>query len=153
MRASVVWEALLVTLLIIAVVGAFSAWSVYKSRGKKPLPAVEQASGEPAVKAALDAVRLYAPFALRINGAIHIEQGSVQYKRVSTNERETLWHVSGTGSGDSIDAAKFLWVVLVAQRGDELQVQSVRLNGNVIFAAEEDSAEAEPSVDDTPAAK
>jgi hypothetical protein len=137
MRASAFWEAALVAMLIIVAVGAFSAWTVLKTRARKPPVAIQQPGGDAAVQKAVEAVRLYAPFALRINNEIYIDQTSIEKTPLVSKDCTPQWEVAGQAAGDSIEAANFRWIVQIAQGEKGPMVRQVQLNGNIVFSADE----------------
>ena len=131
-------------LLIIAAVGAFSAWNVLKSRARKPPVTIEQPGGDAAVQKAVEAVRLYASFALRINGEVYIDAASIEKTPITSNDGTPLWDVSGQASGESVNASNFRWIVQIANGKEGPIVKQVRLNGKIVFTADEPDPAAVP---------
>lgn len=151
MRSSFFWEAAMISLLIIVGVGAISAWSITRQRSRRPQPSVEQPATDVVMVKAVESVRLYAPFALRINGPIFIDEGTVEKTLVVTKDAKSEWNVTGAASGDSIDAANFRWIVHVIDAQGKVTVKQVKCNGEVIFTHEDD-AENEAAIALKPAA-
>lgn len=143
MRASHLFEAGLVVLLIIAAVGAFSAWKVLNSRSQRPaVETIDQANNEAVVRKAEEAVQTYARFALRISGSIFIDETSVEVSPLAPRGGSPMWSVAGRASADSIDAPTFSWIVHIIASHGEPEVDQVKINGQTVFAAAEQDAAA-----------
>lgn len=130
----------MISLLIIVGVGAITAWSVTKQRAQRPQPQVEQPATDAVMVKAVESIRLYAPFALRITGPIFIDEGTVEKTLIAKSDTKSEWHVTGTASGDAVDAANFRWIVHVIDVHGKITVQQVKCNGDIIFTHEEDAA-------------